>query len=50
LPAHANAMLAIARAQGLALERRITLEGWVTLVVARKRNRPGRGSPGRLRR
>jgi ribosomal protein L11 methyltransferase len=50
LPSHANAVLAIARAQGLALERRITLEGWVTLVVARKRNRPGRGSPGRLRR
>ncbi|MEJ2375283.1 MAG: 50S ribosomal protein L11 methyltransferase [Pseudolabrys sp.] len=33
LPAHANAMLAITRAQGLALERRIFLEGWVTLVL-----------------
>jgi ribosomal protein L11 methyltransferase len=50
LPAHANAMLAIARAQRLVLERRVTLEGWVTLVLTRKRNRPGRGSPGRLRR
>jgi ribosomal protein L11 methyltransferase len=35
LPAHANAVLAIYRAQGLALERRITLDGWVTLVLRR---------------
>jgi len=49
LPAQANAALAIYRAQGLTLERRIVLEGWVTLVLARpKRNRPGLG-PGRLR-
>ncbi len=49
LPTQANAVLAVARAQGLMLERRIVLEGWVTLVlVRRKRNRPGRG-PGRLR-
>ena len=33
LPAHANAVLAIYRAQGLALARRIVLEGWVTLVL-----------------
>jgi ribosomal protein L11 methylase PrmA len=33
LPAHANAVLAVTRAQGLALERRIVLEGWVTLVL-----------------
>ncbi len=33
LVSHANAALAIYRAQGLALERRITLEGWVTLVL-----------------
>ena len=33
LPAHANAVLAIYRAQGLVLERRITLDGWVTLVM-----------------
>ena len=33
LPAHANAVLAIYRAQGLVLERRILLEGWVTLML-----------------
>jgi ribosomal protein L11 methyltransferase len=33
LPDHANAVLSIYRAQGLALERRIALEGWVTLVL-----------------
>ena len=33
LPAHANAALAIYRAQGLMLERRIALDGWVTLVL-----------------
>jgi ribosomal protein L11 methyltransferase len=42
LPAHANAALAIYRTQGLTLERRIVLDGWVTLTL-RKRNRPGRG-------
>ena len=35
LPAQANAVLALYRAQGLMLERRITLEGWVTLVLRR---------------
>lgn len=35
LPTHANAVLAIYRAQGLALERRVAREGWVTLVVRR---------------
>jgi ribosomal protein L11 methyltransferase len=35
LPGHANAVLAIYRAQGLTLERRIPLEGWVTLVLKR---------------
>ena len=34
LPAQANAVLAIYRAQGLTLRRRIVLEGWVTLVLA----------------
>jgi ribosomal protein L11 methyltransferase len=48
LPGHANAALAIYRAQGLSLERFILLDGWVTLVL-RKANRPGRGRPGRLR-
>jgi ribosomal protein L11 methyltransferase len=33
LPGHANAVLAIYRAQGLVLERRIALDGWVTLVL-----------------
>jgi ribosomal protein L11 methyltransferase len=50
LPGHANAVLAIYRAQGLRLERRITLQGWVTLLLRRpaskKRNRPGRGHRG----
>ena len=45
LPAQSNAALAIYRAQGLTLERRIVLEGWVTLVlVTPKQNRPGRGT------
>jgi ribosomal protein L11 methyltransferase len=35
LPSHANAALAIYRAQGLRLERRIPLDGWVTLVLKR---------------
>ncbi len=48
LPAHANAALAAYRAQGLALERRIPLEGWVTLVLKRKnKTAPARGRPGR---
>jgi ribosomal protein L11 methyltransferase len=33
LPGHANAVLAIYRAQGCMLERRIPLDGWVTLVL-----------------
>lgn len=36
LPAHANAALAIYRAQGLTLERRIALDGWITLVLRRR--------------
>ena len=35
LPGDANAVLSIYRAQGLRLERRIALEGWVTLVLIR---------------
>jgi ribosomal protein L11 methyltransferase len=35
LPAHANAVLAAYRAQNLMLERRIVLDGWVTLVMSR---------------
>jgi len=35
LPAHANAAISIYRAQGFALERRIPLDGWMTLVMKR---------------
>ncbi len=35
LPSHANAILVIYRAQGLVLERRFPLEGWMTLVLRR---------------
>ena len=52
LPRHANAVLAIYRAQGFMLERRIVLEGWVTLAMRRpghpKQNRPGRGQRAAL--
>ena len=37
LPSHANAAQAIYRAQGLTLERRILLKGWVTLILKRGR-------------
>jgi ribosomal protein L11 methyltransferase len=48
LPSHANATLAIYRAQGLVLEKRITLDGWVTLVMHRKTKPPRAGKPGRF--
>jgi ribosomal protein L11 methyltransferase len=35
LPSHANAALAAYRAQGLMLERRVPLDGWMTLVLKR---------------
>jgi ribosomal protein L11 methyltransferase len=35
LPTHANAALAAYRSQGLALERRIDLDGWTTLLLRR---------------
>jgi ribosomal protein L11 methyltransferase len=35
LPGHANAALSAYRAQGLVLERRIPLDGWMTLVLKR---------------
>jgi ribosomal protein L11 methyltransferase len=50
LPSHANAAVAIYRAQGLVLEKRITLDGWVTLVMHRKTKPPRAGKPGRFRR
>ncbi len=39
LLAHENAALAAYHAQGLALERRIKLDGWVTLVMKRENSR-----------
>jgi ribosomal protein L11 methyltransferase len=50
LPGHANAVLAIYRARGLVLEKRITLDGWVTLVMYRKTKPPRAGKPGRFHR
>lgn len=35
LPSHANAALAAYRAQGLILEKRIPLDGWMTLILRR---------------
>jgi ribosomal protein L11 methyltransferase len=35
LPSHTNAVVGIYRAEGFVLERRIALEGWVTLVMRR---------------
>ena len=49
LPAHANAALAAYRAQGLALERRIPVEGWVTLVLKRRRHSLPAGGFGAMR-
>jgi ribosomal protein L11 methyltransferase len=46
LLSHTNAALAIYRAQGLALERRVPLEGWMTLVL----HRPLRPQREQLRR
>ncbi|HVZ52051.1 MAG TPA: 50S ribosomal protein L11 methyltransferase [Pseudolabrys sp.] len=37
LPAHANAALAVYRAQGLTLEKRFPVDGWMTLVLRRGR-------------
>src|SRR5215813_4364952 len=55
LPSHANAVASIYSAQGLVLQRRTVLEGWVTLVMRRsassgstKQNRPGQGLRGPL--
>jgi ribosomal protein L11 methyltransferase len=44
LPGHASAVSATYRAQGLTLERRILLEGWVTLVL--RRPSPHAGTAG----
>jgi ribosomal protein L11 methyltransferase len=45
LPGQANAALAAYRRCGLALERRIVLAGWATLLLARARGRPRRPIP-----
>jgi ribosomal protein L11 methyltransferase len=37
LPSHANAVISAYRAQGLILERRIPLDGWMTLVLKNPR-------------
>jgi ribosomal protein L11 methyltransferase len=42
LPQHANPALAGYRAHGLVLERRIPLDGWMTLVMRRPARRPSR--------
>jgi ribosomal protein L11 methyltransferase len=41
LPSHANAALAAYRAQGLMLERRVPLDGWMTLVLRRPSRHSG---------
>jgi ribosomal protein L11 methyltransferase len=46
LPGHANAVLSIYRAQEFLLERRVPLDGWITLVL--KRNRLRQGAPRRF--
>jgi ribosomal protein L11 methyltransferase len=43
LPGQANAALAVYRVLGLVLERRIPLDGWMTLVLVRPRTRVVRG-------
>jgi ribosomal protein L11 methyltransferase len=50
LPGHAMAIVSIYHAQGLALERHIALDGWVTLVLRRKSKPPRAGRPGRIAR
>jgi ribosomal protein L11 methyltransferase len=48
LPSQANAVLAIYRAQGFFLARRIVLDGWVTLVLrAPPRRRAAHHGSGR---
>ena len=42
LPSHANAALAAYRAQGLILEKRFPLDGWMTLVLRRSSRGPRR--------
>jgi ribosomal protein L11 methyltransferase len=46
LPTQANAVLAIYRAQGLTLEHRIALDGWVTLIIKNETAPGGKGRGG----
>jgi ribosomal protein L11 methyltransferase len=46
LPGHANAVIAVYRAQGFTLERRILLEGWVTLILRRPVRHSGAAQTG----
>jgi ribosomal protein L11 methyltransferase len=48
LPSHANAVVAIYRGEGLTLERRILLDGWVTLIMRRQNKTAPGGEPGRF--
>lgn len=48
LDEQANAILAMARAQGLRLIRRTALEGWITLVLERRQRQHSRRSGPRL--
>lgn len=48
LNGHAHAALAAYRARGLALERRVRLEGWTTLVLRRPKRKTPRRRPGRF--
>ncbi|MGI8525623.1 MAG: 50S ribosomal protein L11 methyltransferase [Pseudolabrys sp.] len=48
LPSQANAVLAAYRAQGFALERRILLDGWITLLLRRPKRKPPQPRPGRF--
>jgi ribosomal protein L11 methyltransferase len=47
LPGHANSAIAIYRAQGFVLERRMVLDGWVTLIMRQASKTPGKTKPPR---
>jgi ribosomal protein L11 methyltransferase len=47
LPSQVSAAVAAYRLQGLALDRRILLDGWATLVLARRTRRPYGATRGR---
>lgn len=49
LASQGNAALAAYRAQGLALERRLTLDNWVTLTLVRRQSRTAHDGPRKRR-